>query len=103
MKSTNKADNIAKAHRLHDVIHGRKVLQKEEDELKKHFKEIMGEDRHLDVGGHFLITLTPVTQNRLQKDLLISKFGKEPVESCMKASEYDKFEIVKQDPVKQAS
>lgn len=75
MKRLDTPTDIKKAAELSQVIAMRRLLDKQEAELKKHFKEKLGDSETLLVGNSWLITLDTQQRTYLDKEKLETFLG----------------------------
>lgn len=92
MKTLQGVDAVQKVRRLVKVNEQRKLLEKEEKELKEFFKgKLEGEDGSLKV-DRFLITVETKTSKSIDKKALAAELG-DRIHDFEKESSYQQLEV----------
>jgi predicted phage-related endonuclease len=94
MITTKSDEKTKKALRLYELIELRKVMEKEEKELKDYFKTVIGKENGLSAGP-VLIVLMDMERTGVDKKLLTAEVGPEVVAKCSRVTHYKKFEVKK--------
>ena len=96
MKQTQSKKHLENAAKLISLIEKRKKIEKEEKELKSHFKAHMNEIGELNLkAGNIMINLTDVIKTSLDKKALINDHGEDFVKKYENQTEYQKMEVKK--------
>jgi len=94
MITTKSEEKIQKAIELYEVQEARRALDKQEESLKKYFKELIGEENGINAGP-VLILLEDCQRTSLDKKSLEAEFGAETISRHEKVTAFKKFVIKK--------